>query len=94
VSDQFHFAIELVDVPAFDEMLRQIAGCVVERAGYAPSNVAEISAALRSPLDQIKAEGVRECDVQFRSDAGRLTITLASRDGRTWRVTRPLPEAD
>ena len=94
MTDQFRFAIELVDVPAFDEMLGELAGCIVERAGYAPANIADISAALRSPLDQIKAEGVRACDVQFRTDGGRLTITLVCRDGRTWRITRPLPPAD
>jgi hypothetical protein len=94
VIDQFLFAIELVDVPGFDAMLRDLAKSVVEGAGYAPSAAADLAAAFRSTVDQMKAEGVRACAVRFRSDGSRFTITVACRDGREWRITRPLPSAD
>jgi hypothetical protein len=94
VVDQFRFVIELLDVPDFEAMLRKLAQCVVERAGYGSASVADLVATLQSALEEMKAEGVRECDVQFRADGSRLTITVGFRNGREWRIARPLPAAD
>ena len=90
---QFRFALKVSDQPQFNAMLDDLARCVLEHVGYAPPAIADILRTLRGALDQRAAEGHRECDVQFRAEAGQLLIVVsgAGRE-REWRVARALPD--
>jgi hypothetical protein len=93
VLDQFLFAVKVSDKPGLDALLRDIATCVLEQIGYAPPEIAETLAKVRAALQEEDADqGQRDCDVQFRAEAGQLLIVLSSAGGREWRVARALPD--
>ena len=90
---QFLFALKVSDQPRFDAMLDDLAECVLKHVGYAPPAIADILGKLRLALEQGAADGHRDCDVQFRAEAGQLLIVVsdAGRE-REWRVARALPD--
>ena len=92
MPDQFLFALKLSDEPRFAGMLEDLAKCVLEQIGYAPPAIADTLAKLRVALQQGADQGQRDCDVQFRAEAGQLLIVLSYAGGREWRVTRALPD--
>jgi hypothetical protein len=94
VSHKYLLAIKLTDDPRFDALLRDVAGGVLEQAGYTAAAAAEILGALGAALEEHAAEGLHECDATFRIEGGRLVIVLSYGDSREWRLTRPLPPAD
>lgn len=85
------FSLNLSDGPPFDEMLSGVATSLLGRLGYSAEAVAEISAVLHAALVQGAADGRRQCDVQFRVEAGKLQIVVSYAGGREWRASRPLP---
>ena len=90
--DQFLFAMKLSDEPPFDAMLDDLATCVLKQVGYAPPAIADTLAKLRAALQEGADLGQRDCDVQFRAEAGQLLIVLSYAGGREWRVARALPD--
>lgn len=92
MRDQFLFALKLSDEPGFDAMLGDLARCVLEQVGYAPPAIADILAKLRVALQEGADQGRRDCDVQFRAEAGQLLIVMSYAGGREWRVARALPD--
>ena len=73
-------------------MLDDLARCVLERLGYAPPAVADTMAKLRVALQEGADQGQRDCDIQFRAEAGQLLIVLSYAGGREWRIARALPD--
>ena len=73
-------------------MLAEIAGHVLEHAGYAQPEADEILGQFRAALDKVAAEGVPECDVEFRAEGGQLSISVSYAHGRAWRFARALPD--
>ena len=94
MPDQFSLSIELTGAPQFDALLRDVAGGVLQQAGYAPEAMEEILGGLRTTLAQNAVEGCRACRATFRREGGRLLIQVSFAGGREWHVTRPLPVPD
>jgi hypothetical protein len=92
VLDQFLFALKVSDKPGLDAMLGDLATCVLEQIGYAPPEIADTLAKVRAALQEGADQGQRDCDVQFRAEAGQLQIVLSSAGGRERRVARALPD--
>jgi hypothetical protein len=88
----FVFALKVSGHPRQEALLGDLAECVLKQVGYAPPAIADILAKLREALEQGSAGGVRECDVQFRSEAGQLLVVVSYAGGREWRVVRALPD--
>jgi hypothetical protein len=88
---QFVFALKVSSHPRQDALLGDLAECVLKQVGYAPPAIADILAKLREALEH-SAGGIRECDVQFRSEAGQLLVVVSYAGGREWRVVRALPD--
>jgi hypothetical protein len=84
--------LKLSGEPRFDGLLAAVATCVLEQAGYDPIAVDDILARLRTALQEGADQGQRDCDVQFRAEAGQLVIVLTYVGGRAWRVERALPD--
>ena len=91
MPDKFLFALKLSDEPRLNAMLDELARCVLEQIGYAPPAIADTLAKLRVAVQE-GAKGQRDCDVQFRAEAGQLLIVLSYAGGREWRVARALPD--
>jgi hypothetical protein len=89
---QFVFALKLSDDHGCDALVGDLAECVLTRVGYAPAAVADILARLREALEQGGTGKCREGDVQFRAEAGQLTIVVLPASGREWRMARALPD--
>ena len=92
MPDKFMFALKLSGEPRLNAMLDDLARCVLEHVGYAPPAVADTLAKLRVALQEGADQGQRDCDVQFRAEAGQLLIVLSYAGGREWRVARALPD--
>jgi hypothetical protein len=92
VPDTFLFALKLSDEPRSGAMLDDVARCVLEQLGYAPPAVADTLAKLRVALKEGARQGRRDCEVQFRAEAGQLVIVLSYAGGREWRIARALPD--
>ena len=92
MPEKFLFALKLSGEPRLNAMLDDLARCVLEQIGYAPTAVADTVAKLRAALQEGADQGQRDCDVQFRAEAGQLLIVLSYAGGREWRVTRALPD--
>jgi hypothetical protein len=92
VPDTFLFALKLSDEPRSGAMLDDVARCVLEQLGYAPPAVADTLAKLRVALKEGAHQGRRDCEVQFRAEAGQLLIVLSYAGGREWRIARALPD--
>jgi hypothetical protein len=88
----FLFALKVSNLPRFDAMLDDLAGCVLKHVGYPPAAIADILAELREAVEAGSAGGVGGCDVQFRAEAGQLLIVVSYADGREWRVARAFPD--
>ena len=73
-------------------MLGHLARHVLEHVGYPPPTIEEILDQFRAALEQAEAEGARECDVEFRAEAGKLSIVVSHAHGRAWRFARALPD--
>ena len=89
---QFLFALKISGHPQQVALLGDLAECVLKQVGYAPPAITDIVAKLRDALEQGSSGGVRECDMQFRSEAGQLLIVVSYAGGREWRVVRALPD--
>jgi hypothetical protein len=76
---RFLFALSVTNTPPFDEMLAEVAACVLGQAGYGREAIAEMLALLRETLARSAAQGLASCEVRF-----------AAAD-EAWRVARPLP---
>jgi hypothetical protein len=94
VAPQFLLAINLTDDPRFHALLRDVAGGVLEQAGYDSAAAADILGTLDAALEQHAAEGLHECDATFQIEEGSLVIVLSYGDSREWRLARPLPSPD
>ena len=92
MPDKFLFALKLSGEPRLNAMLDDLARCVLEQTGYAPPAIADTLAKLRVALQEGADQGQRDCDIQFRAEAGQLLIVLSYAGGREWRVTRALPD--
>jgi len=92
VVDQFLFAMKLSDEPRSDAMLDDLATCVLKQIGYAPAAIADTLAKVHAALPKGGPAGQRDCDVQFRADAGQLLIVVSYAGGREWRVACPRPD--
>ena len=92
MPDKFLFALKLSGEPRLNAMLDDLARCVLEQTGYAPSAIADTMAKLRVALQEGADQGQRDCDIQFRAEAGQLLIVLSYAGGREWRVARALPD--
>lgn len=92
MPDQFLFALKISGEPRFGAMLDDLARCVLVQVGYAPPVIADILAKLRAALQEGAEQGQRDCDVQFRAEAGQLLIAVLYAGGREWRVARALPD--
>ena len=92
MPDPFLFALRLSEGPRFHAMLGDLAGRLLEQAGYGAPAIADILAKVREALDEGATGGLGKCDVQFRAEGGQLTIVVAYAGGREWRVTRALPD--
>jgi hypothetical protein len=92
VPEKFLFALKLSGEPRLTALLDDLARCVLEQIGYGPPAIADTLAKLRVALREGADQGQRDCDVQFRAEAGRLLIVLSYAGGREWRVTRDLPD--
>ena len=92
MPDKFLFALRLSGEPRLNAMLDDLARCVLEQTGYAPSAIADTMAKLRVALQEGADQGQRDCNIQFRAEAGQLLIVLSYAGGREWRVTQALPD--
>ena len=92
MPEKFLFALKLSGEPRLNAMLDDLARCVLEQIGYAPPAIADTLAKLRVAVQEGADQGQRDCDVQFRAEAGQLLIVLSYAGGREWRVTRALPD--
>ena len=92
MPEKFLFALKLSGEPRLNAMLEDLARCVLEQTGYAPPAIADTLAKLRAALQEGADQGQRDCDIQFRAEAGQLLIVLSYAGGREWRVTRALPD--
>ena len=92
MPDKFLFALKLSGEPRLNAMLDDLARRVLEQIGYAPPAIVDTLAKLRVALQEGADQGQRDCDVQFRAEAGQLLIVLSYAGGREWRVSRALPD--
>jgi len=92
VPEKFLFALKLSGEPRLNAMLDDLARGVLEQIGYAPPAIADTLAKLRVAVQEGADQGQRDCDVQFRAEAGQLLIVLSYAGGREWRVARALPD--
>jgi hypothetical protein len=93
-NHQFLFAVTVSNQTGFDEMLADLAGCVLNQVGYGPEAIADMIGAIRAALAQRAAEGAPECETRFLAEAGQLLIVVSYAGGREWRTARPLPSPD
>ena len=92
MPDKFLFALKLSGEPRLNAMLDDLARCVLEQTGLAPSAIADTMGKLRVALREGADQGQRDCNIQFRAEAGQLLIVLSYAGGREWRVSRALPD--
>ena len=92
MPEKYLFALKLSGEPRLNAMLDDLARCVLEQTGYGPSAIADTMAKLRAALQEGADQGQRDCDIQFRAEAGQLLIVLSYAGGREWRVSRALPD--
>jgi len=92
VPDQeFFFAIDVADEPAFGHMIGEVLAVVLAHAGFKGPTIEELTDVLRGVLAEGAANGQRRCDVRFQASAGQLQIVVARAGAADWRTTRPLP---
>jgi hypothetical protein len=89
---RFLFTLKISHQPRFDAMLAELAGRVLQHAGYGQPESDEILDQFRSALDKAAAAGARDCDVEFRAEGGQLSISVSHEHGRAWRFARALPD--
>jgi hypothetical protein len=89
VLDQFLFAVKLSGEPRSNAMLDDLAACVLKQIGYGPPAIADTLAKLHATLRKGAAPGQRDCNVEFRAEAGQLLIVVSYAGGREWRVACP-----
>lgn len=87
---EFFFALRIDDQVEFSEMVHDVAASVLRQTGYPAAAAADLVALLQHEVAEAPA-GRRTCDVQFRAHEGRLELLVSHDDGRTWRMSRPLP---
>ena len=73
-------------------MLDDLAMCVLKQIGYGPPAIADTLAKLHATLRKGGAPGQRDCDVEFRAEAGQLLIVVSYAGGRELRVACPRPD--
>ena len=88
----FQFDLTVSDEPRVDGLLNDLAKCVLEQVGYAPTAVAHILEELWAAIDRERAGGVGNCHIQFHSDSGKLRIVVSYGGGRECRVAHALPD--
>jgi len=73
-------------------MLDDLAACVLKQIGYGPPAIADTLAKLHATLRKGTPPGQRDCNVEFRAEAGQLLIVVSYAGGREWRVACPRPD--
>jgi hypothetical protein len=91
LDQEFFFALDVADEPAFKHMIGELLAVVLAHAGYTASTIEELTDVLRGVLADGAASGQRRCDVRFQAGAGELQIVVARAGAADWRTTRPLP---
>ena len=86
----FLFALRLSDEAPFDDMLGEVAACVLGRVGCGERVAREIMGLMHGALAEGVTEGLQQCEVQFRVRGGDLQIAVAFRGGREWKTTRSI----
>ena len=92
MPEKFLFALKLSGEPRLNAMLDDLARCVLEQIGYAPPAIADTLAKLRVALQEGADQGQRDCDVEFRAEAGQLLIVVSCAGSRELRVACPRPD--
>jgi len=92
VSDQdFFFALDLSGDPGDDQMVTDLARCVLQHVGYAASAIDAVAGQLHGALAGRGADGKRRCEIRFQSGSGQLDIVVSGAGAADWRTTWPLP---
>ena len=89
----FLFALDVSSDPESDQMLADVARSVLGQVGFAASAIDALTGELRTALAERVADGKRQCEVRFRSEAGQLEILVSGAGLAEWRTTWPLPVA-
>ena len=87
----FLFAVHLADQFRCDDMLTDLAGQLLSRAGYANRDTADVVASMSAELDREAAGQAEGRRVEFSARDGQLQIVMSQTGGREWRLARPLP---
>jgi len=87
----FLFAVTVPNQGGFDEMLADVAACVLNHLGFAAPTIADILGELRGALARGAAEGAFDSETRFAVEAEMLVIVVSYPGGREWRTARPLP---
>jgi hypothetical protein len=92
-NHEFVFSVTVSKQRGFDEMLADLAACVLNQLGYGPSAIAEMLGEVRGALARTSSGGALDCETMFFARDGQLTIVVTVPGGREWRTARPLPSA-
>ena len=87
----FFFALDLSDQSHFERMMTDVVRSILRHSGYDEKASAEIGDDLRRALAEGVKSGGRRCDVTFKAEGGKLSMSVKYDRGPEWHATRALP---